>query len=39
MTAPATPPPASPGGGPIGDEDGLSFRRTAVRVLLSPCSR
>ena len=33
MTDPATPPPASPGGGPIGDEDGLSFKQIAIRVL------
>jgi hypothetical protein len=34
MTEPTTPPPSSTTGGPIGDEDGLSFRQIAVRVLL-----
>ena len=34
MTEPVTPPPQSSSGGPIGDEDGLSFRQIAVRVLV-----
>ena len=34
MTQPTTPPPSSSTGGPIGDEDGLTFRQIAVRVLL-----
>lgn len=34
MTDPATPPPNPVTGGPIGDEEGLTFRQIAVRVLL-----
>ena len=34
MTEPSTPPPSSSTGGPIGEEDSLSFRQIAVRVLL-----
>jgi hypothetical protein len=34
MSEPVTPPPASSTGGPIGEEEGLSFRQIAVRVLL-----
>ena len=34
MTEPTTTPPSSPSGGPIGDEEDMSFRKIAVRVLL-----
>jgi hypothetical protein len=33
MTEPSTPPPSSSTGGPIGDEEGMTFRQIAVRVL------